>query len=56
MTSLTSGSDVKWLDFGCGLGGLVRFARQHGLTLVYGFDEGWSTEWMADHGIPVLEP
>jgi SAM-dependent methyltransferase len=46
--------DVKWLDYGCGLGGLVRYARAHGISQVYGFDEGWSAEWAARHDIPFL--
>jgi SAM-dependent methyltransferase len=47
--------DAKWLDYGCGLGGLVRYARAHGFARAYGFDEGWSADWAASHGIPVLD-
>jgi 2-polyprenyl-3-methyl-5-hydroxy-6-metoxy-1,4-benzoquinol methylase len=51
---LTGRRDVTWLDYGCGLGGLVRYARRHGFDHVFGFDEGFSASWMAQHGIPVL--
>jgi SAM-dependent methyltransferase len=47
--------DVKWLDYGCGLGGLVRYARSQGLSQVYGFDEGWAAEWAVAHDIPILD-
>lgn len=55
VSSLTSGRAVNWLDYGCGLGGLVRHARAAGHSAAYGFDEGWSAEWAAAHGIPVLD-
>ena len=54
VTTLTGRRDLRWLDFGCGLGGLVRYARQQGFTEVFGFDTGWSATWMREHGIPVL--
>jgi SAM-dependent methyltransferase len=53
--SLCGGKDVKWLDFGCGLGGLVRYARSQGFPNVYGYDEGWGADWAREHGIDVLE-
>lgn len=43
----------KWLDFGCGAGGLVRFARTHGMDAV-GFEEGWGANAARGVGIPVL--
>jgi SAM-dependent methyltransferase len=55
VTSLTRTDDISWLDFGCGLGGLVRYARSQGVADVYGFDEGWSAQWMADNDIPSLD-
>ena len=54
VTTLAGRHDVKWLDYGCGLGGLVRYARAHGVVDVYGYDDGFSAQWMRDHGIPSL--
>ena len=54
VTSLAGRDAVKWLDYGCGLGGLVRYARAHGVADIHGYDDGFSAEWMRDHGIPSL--
>jgi SAM-dependent methyltransferase len=43
----------RWLDFGCGMGGLVRFARQAGVDAV-GFEEGWAAEIGRKHGVPIV--
>jgi SAM-dependent methyltransferase len=45
---------VRWLDFGCGLGGLVRYARSHGFPNVYGYDQGWGADWAEQHDIELL--
>jgi SAM-dependent methyltransferase len=52
--SLCDSKTVKWLDFGCGLGGLIWFARANGFPNVYGYDQGWGAEWAREHGIPLL--
>ena len=44
---------VRWLDFGCGLGGLVQYARGRGPDVV-GFDEGYAARRLRERGIPVL--
>lgn len=44
----------RWLDFGCGNGGLVRFCRRHSPANVLGFEEGWIKEKAASMAIPVL--
>ncbi len=44
---------VRWLDFGCGLGGLVRYGRSGGVEIV-GFDEGHAADRMREEGIPAL--
>jgi SAM-dependent methyltransferase len=44
---------VRWLDFGCGLGGLLRHARASGYDVV-GFDEGFAADTLRDEGLPVL--
>jgi SAM-dependent methyltransferase len=53
--SLCDGKAIRWLDFGCGLGGLVRYARAHGLPNVYGYDQGWGAAWARNHGIELLD-
>ena len=53
--SLCAARSVRWLDFGCGLGGLVRYARAHGFPNVYGYDQGWSAEWAREHGVELLD-
>jgi SAM-dependent methyltransferase len=46
---------ARWLDFGCGLGGLVRYGREHGIE-ISGFDEGYAADRMRQEGVPVLAP
>ena len=53
--TLCDGKTVKWLDFGCGLGGLVDYARAQGFPNVYGYDQGWGADWAREHGIPLLD-
>jgi SAM-dependent methyltransferase len=53
--SLSEGQTIRWLDFGCGLGGLVRYARGHGFPNVYGYDHGWGADWARNHGIELLD-
>jgi SAM-dependent methyltransferase len=48
-------SGLRWLDYGCGLGGLVRYARDRGIE-IYGFDEGYAADRMRQEGIPALTP
>lgn len=43
----------RWLDFGCGTGGLIRFAKKQGIDCV-GFDEGYGAELARLKNIPVL--
>jgi SAM-dependent methyltransferase len=52
LVGLTSGT--RWLDFGCGNGGQVRFARQHASADVVGYDIGWITGVSKARGIPIL--
>lgn len=44
---------VRWLDFGCGLGGLVRYGRERGIE-ISGFDEGYAAERIQQERIPAL--
>lgn len=43
----------KWLDFGCGLGGLVKYANENGVNAI-GYDEGFAYEWAKREGIPII--
>jgi len=45
--------DTKWLDFGCGNGGLVRFCRSKQISAV-GFEEGAIAEKARAAGIPIV--
>jgi SAM-dependent methyltransferase len=45
---------TRWLDFGCGNGGLVRFCRQEVGCEACGFEEGWIAERARAQQIPIL--
>jgi SAM-dependent methyltransferase len=45
---------VRWLDFGCGNGGLVRYLGQHTDVDATGFEEGSIAERARGLGVPVL--
>jgi SAM-dependent methyltransferase len=47
---------VQWLDFGCGNGGLVRYALQHTGAQACGFEEGSIAADARQLGIPILAP
>jgi SAM-dependent methyltransferase len=53
--TLCDAQAVRWLDFGSGLGGLVRYARAHGFPNVYGYDQGWGADWAREHGVELLD-
>jgi SAM-dependent methyltransferase len=44
----------RWLDYGCGNGGLVRHLRDRHAAEAFGFDEGSIVADAREHGIPVL--
>ena len=44
---------TRWLDYGCGLGGLVRYGRRLGYDIV-GFDEGYAAARLAEDGVPAI--
>ncbi len=44
----------KWLDFACGTGGLLRFAKSTGRYEVMGYDTGSWVEKVRQAGLPVL--
>jgi 2-polyprenyl-3-methyl-5-hydroxy-6-metoxy-1,4-benzoquinol methylase len=45
---------VRWLDFGCGNGGLVRYVRERTGAEAYGFEDGSIAATARQLGIPVL--
>ena len=47
---------VRWLDFGAGNGGLVRYVRDHTPADAIGFEEGSIAARARDLGIPVRHP
>lgn len=47
-------SDVHWLDYGCGNGGLVRYIRSTTACDAMGFDEGWVVDKATEMGIPII--
>ncbi len=46
---------TRWLDFGCGNGGLVRHCRETLRCDAQGFEEGWIRDRAVQHGIPILD-
>lgn len=49
------GPATRWLDFGCGFGGLVRHLRREGIADAWGHDQGYAGSRMAADGLPVLQ-
>lgn len=57
VSKLLGGLDgVRWLDFGSGNGGLVRYVREHSAASAVGFEEGSIADSARALGIPVLSP
>ncbi len=46
--------DTKWLDFGCGTGGLVQYLRSQGVDAI-GFEQGWCAELLRKNGNPTID-
>ena len=46
-------SKVRWLDYGCGNGGLIRYVRTVTDCEINGYDEGWIVEKAVEYGIPI---
>jgi 2-polyprenyl-3-methyl-5-hydroxy-6-metoxy-1,4-benzoquinol methylase len=54
LTNVTA--ETRWLDFGCGNGGLVRHARRAVGCEVVGFEQGGIVAAARAAGIPIVEP
>jgi SAM-dependent methyltransferase len=48
------GPKTRWLDFGCGNGGLVRHCRSNAGCSIWGYEHGWIRDVAAKSGIPFL--
>jgi SAM-dependent methyltransferase len=48
------GPSRRWLDYGCGNGGLVRHLREGGSAEAFGFEEGSVAEEARARGIPIV--
>jgi SAM-dependent methyltransferase len=48
------GPQTRWLDLGCGLGGLVRHLHGLGLTGAVGSEDGYAGRRVAEAGLPCL--
>lgn len=47
-------AQTRWLDFGCGNGGLVRYLKDQNCCEAVGFEEGWIAGQARERGIPVF--
>lgn len=47
--------ETRWLDFGCGNGGLVRYVRQHVGCDIAGYDSGWAASRAKQLGVQILD-
>jgi SAM-dependent methyltransferase len=46
--------ETRWLDFGCGNGGLVRYCRERKKCAVFGYEQGWIRDRAVTAGVPIL--
>ena len=51
---VSTGPTTRWLDYGCGLGGLVDFVQKQGVGHAFGFDQGWCSSKLLERGVPHL--
>jgi SAM-dependent methyltransferase len=51
-TMAAIGPGTRWLDYGCGTGGLVSYLHQQGLSQAIGFEPGWSGRLQRESGRP----
>jgi SAM-dependent methyltransferase len=44
----------RWLDYGCGTGGLVTYLRGQSVD-AFGFEQGWCEDLLRRNGVPTIE-
>jgi SAM-dependent methyltransferase len=54
LTAVTE--DTRWLDYGCGTGGLVRNLRTQGYSNAVGFEQGWALPLLDRLQVPHIGP
>jgi SAM-dependent methyltransferase len=54
-TLVDLGPSTRWLDYGCGLGGLVRYVGEEVGCTIVGFEEGYAADRMAAAGVPHVD-
>ncbi len=47
--------ESRWLDFGCGSGGLVRYGLEQKICRVFGYDEGVAVNLSRNSGLSILD-
>jgi 2-polyprenyl-3-methyl-5-hydroxy-6-metoxy-1,4-benzoquinol methylase len=47
--------ETRWLDYGCGNGGLVRYCNEHAKCKAFGFEQGCIKEKASSYGIPYID-
>jgi SAM-dependent methyltransferase len=47
-------ASTRWLDYGCGTGGLVQYLCSHGVDTI-GFEQGWCTGLLRKQGTPTID-
>lgn len=56
VASLTAlGRESKWLDYGCGAGGLVKYLNIAGCCDAVGFEQGWAASKLSSSGVPLID-
>ncbi len=51
VSALTSvGPHTRWLDYGCGTGGLIAYLRAQGISGAVGFEPGWAGRLLTQRG------
>lgn len=46
--------ETTWLDYGCGMGGLLRTLQANHIAAV-GYEQGWAVSSLRDRGLPLLD-
>jgi SAM-dependent methyltransferase len=49
------GSSTRWLDYGCGMGGLVEQLHREGVTGAVGFEQGCTLPLLHERNVPVVD-